>query len=85
MAESLNFPLTGMDWGLFQQQRITLISLAEGDAGDVLSERQTEHLQGILNLTDAIVDHARANGADVPDLDAEAYFKEATEKGIIDV
>jgi len=47
-------------------QRATLIALTMDDR---LDSREQDHLTGLLNLTDHIIDMAKASGRDVPELD----------------
>jgi len=56
-----------MDWRLFQIQRSVLIDLVF-DRENRLTEEELTALEGILNLTDHIVDVANKRCCGVPDL-----------------
>lgn len=55
-----------MDWRLLQMQRATLLALSTDDR---LDEKEQEHIEGILSLTDHIIDTATSRGKKVPSLD----------------
>jgi len=55
-----------MDWRLFQRQRAVLIGLTDSDR---LTEEEQETLEGLLSLTDHIIDVARQRQKTVPSLE----------------
>ena len=54
--------LTGMNWPLLRWQKATLLKVA----GRLATEKEIEHLDGIIALIDAIQDHA-VDQADIPE------------------
>lgn len=52
--------ITRIDWKLLSQQKQTLIDIIEekGNAFTIEAENQKSDLEGILNMIDAIQDHA---------------------------
>jgi len=58
--------LNPMDWRLFQKQRAVLLALTTDER---MSEGECEALEGLLALTDTIVDAGKEHGYQIPSLD----------------
>ena len=52
----MNYPIDAIDWKLLEKQRLTLAVLLMVKDKTRLSKKQLAHLEGILNLLDALAD-----------------------------